>query len=195
MKKNNSLIDNIRSAITHTDVGSLFNTDDNTLEDACKEYLIYKGYRVSNPVKRIIKITKLEHIIDTFYLLLQKEQPEVGQTRNKSRDYITAKRFLASRMVDGNISRREALNECVDIIYTVFKHYNDFNFNIPLFFGVFGQGEKFGWVTAKALNIIYKENKSRKDLEYKNKVETANIAGNDMSDLYDLDKILNDLGE
>ena len=187
-------MDAIRSALSDLDNGVLFNSDQGRLKLACKNYLISEGYRVTDPVKRVYKITKLDQLIDLFYTLLQRDHPEIGQARSKSRDFITAKRFLLSRISSGSINKIEALNECYDIILTVFKNYDEFNFNIPIFFGMFGQGAKFGWVTQKALDIMYDKNKSKIESEYKCKVEYSDSIGDDVVDIDKIDKILDSLG-
>ena len=186
-------MDAIRSALSDLDSNTLFNSDYSGLKAACRDYLISEGYRVTDPVKRMHKITKLDQLIDLFYTLLQRDHPEIGQARSKSRDFITAKRFLVSRVGNGGINKKEALNECYDIILTVFKHYDEFHFNIPIFFGMFGQGAKFGWVTQKALDIMYDKNKSKVESEYKHKVENADDIGNDIIGIDELDNILNNL--
>lgn len=186
-------MDAIRSALSDLDSGMLFDSDNGCSKLACKNYLISEGYRVTDPVKRVYKITKLDQLIDLFYTLLQRDHPEIGQAKNKSRDFITAKRFLLSRVSSGSINKIEALNECHDIILTVFKHYGEFNFNIPIFFGMFGQGAKFGWVTQKALDIMYNKNKSKVESEYKHKIEDADSIGDDVIGMSELDNILNNL--
>ena len=186
-------MDAIRSALKDLDSNTLFNSDTSKLKEACKDYLINQGYSVMDPVKRMYKVTRLDHLTDLFYTLLQRDHPEIGQARSKSRDFVTAKRFLVSRMNLGHINKKEALNECYDIILTVFKHYDEFNFSIPIFFGMFGQGVKFGWVTQKALGIMYNKNKSKIESEYKVKVEDADSIGDDIVNINELDNILNNL--
>jgi hypothetical protein len=60
----------------------------------------------------------------------------------------------------GNLNKKQALCECAEIINTVFDREDDFNFNLPLSFEMFGQ-QSAGWITKKAIYIMNSEKEKR----------------------------------
>ena len=159
MKKEtvDDLISDIESNIN---VGFL-STDNERLAKACKKFLIHMGYKVIDPMKYTYNVKKLDDLFDLFYALLEYNHPElVDAHRNMNRDRALAKRFLDSRMDAGNLNKKQALCECAEIIKTVFDREDDFNFNLPLSFEMFGQ-QSAGWITKKAIYIMNSEKEKR----------------------------------
>lgn len=159
MKKEtvDDLISDIESNIN---VGFL-STDNESLAKVCKKFLIHMGYKVIDPMKYTYNVKKLDDLFDLFYALLEYNHPElVDAHRNMNRDRALAKRFLDSRMDAGNLNKKQALCECAEIIKTVFDREDDFNFNLPLSFEMFGQ-QSAGWITKKAIYIMNSEKEKR----------------------------------
>ncbi len=159
MKKETTddLISDIENNIN---VGFL-SVDNENLAKACKKFLIHVGYKVIDPITYTYNIEKLDDLFHLFYALLEYNHPElVDAHRNMNRDRALAKRFLDSRMDAGNLNKKQALCECAEIIKTVFDREDDFNFNLPLSFEMFGQ-QSAGWITKKAIYIMNSEKEKR----------------------------------
>jgi len=152
------LIKDIQSAVGMLEQKVLFGDPITRLENACVEFLRYRGYKVSKPQQYInSKVKDLKELISFFYSLLDRRLDGtncvVSYRNNLTKDLAIAKRFVDSRMEANGISSDVALKECANIIQTIFKNYNDFNFKYPISFSVFGQ-KKLGWITEKAIQIL-----------------------------------------
>lgn len=124
------------------------------LEQACVFYLKYKGYKIIKPVIYKYNIKKSENLIKLFYLLLDRAHPEYTNVyRNLSKDRATIKRFIESRLESSNLSKEAILNECAEIIDTIFKYESEFKFKFPINLGMLGQ-KNCGWITEKSIQII-----------------------------------------
>ncbi len=160
MKKETA--DNLISDIENNINVGFLSVDNESLAKTCKKFLIHMGYKVIDPIKYTYpNIKKLDDLFDLFYNLLEYNHPElVDAHRNMNRDRALAKRFLDSRMDAGNLNKKQALCECAEIIKTVFDREDDFNFNLPLSFEMFGQ-QSAGWITKKAIYIMNSEKEKR----------------------------------
>lgn len=195
MKKEtvDDLISDIESNIN---VGFL-STDNESLAKACKKFLIHMGYKVIDPIKYTYNIKKLDDLFDLFYALLEYNHPElVDAHRNMNRDRALAKRFLDSRMDAGNLNKKQALCECAEIIKTVFDREDDFNFNLPLSFEMFGQ-KSAGWITKKAIYIMNSE-KEKRDIKIVEGIQDKYIEEylkehNEENIGFDIDEILENI--
>lgn len=126
------------------------------IEVVSKKLLKYLGYKVVEPIKFDVGVGTIDGMVEYFYIMLDNHYPKMMGRRNViSMDRRIAKLFVESRIATG-VSKKVALSQCAHIIYTVFKHEAEFNFNTPLHFGMFGQ-DKMGWVTKRALEIIEKQ--------------------------------------
>jgi hypothetical protein len=154
--------DNLISDIENNINVGFLSVDNESLAKACKKFLIHMGYKVIDPIKYTYpNIEKLDDLFYLFYALLEYNHPElVDAHRNMNRDRALAKRFLDSRMDAGNLNKKQALCECAEIINTVFDREDDFNFNLPLSFEMFGQ-QSAGWITKKAVDIMNSEKEKR----------------------------------
>lgn len=165
------------------------------LKETCKKFLVYVGYKVVDPVQYQIIVKKQDDLINFFYTLLAYYHPEWLSKRNSTgQDRAMAKQFVEVRMTTG-ISKQIALNECAEIIETVFKHENEFHFKYPLSFSIFGQ-KKLGWVTDYAMQIINKkrtEANIRAEEESRKKVEDS--YENEVMGFIDLDDVLKKVRE
>lgn len=153
----NDYIVNIRSAVSESDQTNLFAEGKTTqLVKACIEYLKFSGYKVIRLPKYIYTVKSLDDLISFFYSMLELKYPgHVSDYRNIAENRAIAKRFVEARSKASGVSKKEALNECAEIIRTVFNHEYGFNFKHKMTFRLFGQ-DKFGWVTDKAIQIINK---------------------------------------
>lgn len=173
-KELDRFIQHIQDGIVNTLKNDIFDDKVNydVLIDACKLFLIYKGYKVVGPVEYTYSVRKLDDLIHLFYALSDAKHPEfINNYRNLVRDRVLAKRFIESRMKISGVNKKEAMNECAEIIDTIFIHEKEFNFDTPLVFGMLGQ-KKLGWITEKAIQIINKR-KLNSEREGRDKLITA----------------------
>jgi predicted RNA-binding protein with PUA domain len=91
-------------------------------------------------------------------------------------------------------SKEYALNECGEIIRTVFEYEKEFKFKYAITFSVFGQ-DNLKWVTDKAIQIMNR-NSQEKEEEDAEILREKVIAAQDTSDLgfNDLDDLLAEMG-
>jgi len=134
--------------------------DYSELSALCKEFLLEQGYRVVKPLKPRFKATREDDLFHLFYDRLNYYHPNKSVYSNLKRDRAIASRFLKARMEAGDVSKEYALGECAEIILTVFEHEDEFNFNLPLTFEMFGQAN-CAWITEKAINIINAKKEKR----------------------------------
>lgn len=160
----------IKKALSETDQKSfLVPSEDeyNELIEACRSFLLYSGYKVIEPVKYSYNIKKLDDLIDLFYAMLYNKHPEwAGGNISWDRYRGTAKQFVGERMKSSGLSKERAMNECGEIIKTIFDYEKDFNFNRPLSFGIFGQ-KNCGWITDKAVQIMNRESMNKESRKQK----------------------------
>jgi hypothetical protein len=137
------------------------------------------------------KINNVDDLIRYFYSLLNdKDSVRYTTSYNESKDRATAKRFVSNRMLATGTSKEYALNECGEIVSTVFKHEKEFKFKYDITFSIFGQ-DNLKWVTDKAIQIMNKNLQEKEEEEAEILREKA-IATQDDSDLgfNDLDDLL-----
>lgn len=128
----------------------------------CKQFLLELGYKVVSPINHRFKAKKIEDLFNLFYDRLNYYHPDMaGVYRNIDRDRKIASKFVEARMEANGINKEQALGECAEIILNVFEYEEEFNFNLPLTFEMFGQAS-CGWITDKAVQIINRE-KEKKD--------------------------------
>jgi hypothetical protein len=68
------------------------------------------------------------------------------------------------------LNRYNAIQECVEIIDTIFDYADRFKFNKPIDLRVIGQG-KAGWITHKAVLIMNDERQKQQEKEIKEMIE------------------------
>ena len=155
-----------------TDPGFLV-PDYKELETCCKEFLLERGYRVVKPITPRFKAISIDDLYNLFYERLRYYHPDLSVYSNISRDRAIASRFLKNRMEVGDVSKEYALSECAEIILTVFEHEDEFNFNLPLTFEMFGQAN-CAWITEKAINIMNVKRGKREEMLMNKMVEDYN---------------------
>lgn len=167
------ILQKIHNGWLETQQDTLFGSENQNFQlliYACIEFLVYKGYKISKPLQTF-NIKKLDDIIHLFYAHSDLKHSElINNYRNLMKDRTLAKNFIASRQEAGNISKEAAMNECAEIITTIFEHEDEFNFKQPLTFSVLGQ-KNCGWITEKAIQII-----NKKRLGYEEERRVALIA-------------------
>jgi len=138
-----------------------------TAEDA-KELAIEAGYKVSEPVVVNSKVVNLTDLRNYFYMRLWNHYPNQqpyhieGNIKNELRAF---RLFVESREKTG-LNRFNAIQECVEIIDTIFDHVSKFKFKKPIDLRVIGQG-KAGWITQKAILIMNDEHQKKREKEIK----------------------------
>ncbi len=156
------MISDIKKAIEELEQPTIFEKDYTPLVKACREFLEKMEYKVVRCYYTYKNIKKPSDLIELFDALMTRHHSDlIAPYRRKSVDGAIAKRFVESRIASGDKTKKQALSECAEIISTVFKYENDFNFNIPLTFGVFGQAN-CGWITDKAIQIM-NQKKAKED--------------------------------
>lgn len=130
--------------------------DEASLAEVCKEFLLYKGYKIISPIIVATDVKKIDDLIHYFYNTLRFKHPDLYSVeRNKKKDRHIAKLFIESRQKASGIKRPAAIQECLLIIDTVFSNEDVFSFRQTPNFSIFGQ-DKLEWVTIKAVDIINK---------------------------------------
>lgn len=193
-------IEELRKALSSID-GDLFNSKQedkyNGVVDVCKSLLLGLGYRVVAPVKYTNgKILKIDHLIALFYSYLYRNHPKNRPYRNTGRDRAVMSAFIDSRMLNG-VTKQQAMNECGEIITTIFRYEREFCFKpeYELKITILGQ-DKCGWITEKAINIIHRERHKREELALEQRVvDVENELAYKYKDDYNLCEILNELRE
>ncbi len=132
---------------------------------SCKELLLSRGYKVVDPMKFKYVVTKVDDLISLFYNLYEFHYPEkTFGKKSLARNRRMMGLFIKSRMNGGSITRKSAMNECANIIRTIFEHYTEFKFTAAVSIDMLGQ-DAFGWVTDKAVNIIDASEKSKREAD------------------------------
>lgn len=151
---------NIHNGWLETQQVQLFgdaNTSFEMLTDACVDYLRYNGFKVVEPRKNKYNIKKLDDLRTLFYGFSDSKHPElVNSYRNLQKDRAITSRFVKSRMEATGYSKEKSMNECAEIIETIFEHEEEFKLKIPISLGILGQNN-CGWITDKAIQIINKK--------------------------------------
>lgn len=158
MKKNiKKILHCIEEGLLETQQENLFGSESAGLDNACVNYLRYKGYSVRKPLMPPYEVKKLNDLISLFYVLLSKQsKKDVLIYKNEKQDLKLAKSFVESIQKTDGLSKQAAMDYCASIIQIVFKNTDRFKFNIPLTFGIFGQ-KNMAWVTQLAIGIFNEE--------------------------------------
>lgn len=136
---------------------SLFGNDEKIVETAAIKYLESRAYKVIAPPTLPSKITKSTDLKALYERLVDRYHPDWRTTYIKEEQArAIAKNFVKSRMKAEGISKERALRSCAEIICAVFQFEDEFNFNRPINFSMFGQAE-FKWVSDRAIEILNKK--------------------------------------
>jgi hypothetical protein len=189
----------IRKGLSQTEQTSIFSaSSDFELTKACVDFLKYKGYGIKEPVECVVKdIDTIDKLIGYFYDRLRQERPEYKSVYvHETRDRMIAKRFIMKQQDLSGLSYQAALKECVEIVKTVLDHYDEFHFKFQINFSIFGN-DKLGWVTDRAIEIINKKYKAKREDDYQKKLDSviAHAAKDETFGYDDLDALLEQLEE
>jgi len=189
----------IKKGLAQTEQTSIFNTgSDYDLIKACVSFLKEKGYGVKEPVECVVKdVDTIDKLIGYFYDRLRSERPEYRSVYvHEARDRMIAKRFIMKQKELSGLSEKAALKECVEIVKTVLDHYDEFHFKFQVNFSVFGN-DKLGWVTDRAIEIINKKYKAKREDDYQKQLDSviAHAAKDETFGYDDLDALLEKLEE
>lgn len=185
---NRSLMAKLKASISLAQQNTIFGGSNDEILKNCVEYLRHYGYTVISPKKFGKKIKNSRDLIEYFYELLNRKTPENYATSyNEIRDLKVAKSFVESRMAVSGASKEYALNECGEIVKTLFDNYEEFNFKYQLSFSIFGQS-KLKWVTDRALQIMNKK-------LYEKEEEEAEVLRQKALDSYEEDHGFGDIDD
>jgi len=180
----------IEEGLLETQQENLFGSESAGLDNACINYLRYKGYSVRKPLMPPYEIKKLNDLISLFYVFLSKHNKK-GELvyKNEKQDLKIAKSLVESIQNTDGLSRQAAMKQCASIIQIVFKNIDRFKFNIPLTFGIFGQ-KNMSWVTELAIKIMNEKIAEYKEQAVEKKIEKI-TAGYSKKDIVWSDNMLN----
>lgn len=191
------LLGNLKEAIKASEQSTIFNSDktEERILECCVRYLRYHGYTVVDPKVFNKKIASIDELIAYFYMLLNSNHPEDFTTSyNDNKDRSIAKKFVENRTLATGASREHALNECGEIIKTLFEHEKEFNFKYSLNFSIFGQ-DNSKWITDKTIQIMNENLKSKRE-EYAVKLRNKAVEADTSPRGYDdLDELLRKMEE
>ena len=185
-------INKLKTIITASEQINIFSNDnciDKIVEESVR-YLRFKGFKVIEPKKFKSNIKNIDDLIKYFYLLINaKHSNEYALSYNLGKDRSIAKKFVVNRMAVTGASKEYALNECGEIISTIFEHYDEFKFKYALNFSILGQ-KKSKWITDKAIQLMNKKLREKEEKEteiLQNKAiesqDIDNLGFNDLDDL------------
>jgi hypothetical protein len=190
----------IKNGLAQTEQTSLFAVgSDEGLLNACINFVREKGYSVTKPLEcSVVGIKKIDDLIGYFYGRLEREHKDdyISVYINEARDRKIAKSFVESRMNSRGLSRSAALQECAEIAKIVLDNYDEYHFKYNINFSIFGS-DKLSWVTEKAISIINKKNKDKREYEHRQRLDKMTAeAAKEMAPGYDdLDDLLAQLEE
>lgn len=185
---NKSLMAKLKSSISMAQQTSIFGGSNTKVLENCVEYLRHYGYTVISPKKFEKQIKNSRDLIEYFYELLNRQTPgNYATSYNEVRDLKIAKSFVEGRMAASGTSKEYALNECGEIVKTIFDNYDEFNFKYQLNFSIFGQS-KLKWVTDRAIQIMNKK-------LYEKEEEEAEVLRQKALDSYEDDHGFSDIDE
>jgi hypothetical protein len=176
------ILDDLEKMIDAVRQPTLIGPSYDTLDSVCAEWLKARGYGVMPPQETSLKtLLSLDDLILLFHnLYTMKFSDHIGLPRSEQHERKIAKAFVEARMAASGKSKQAAIQECALIIRTVFNNLKEFEFNVPLTFGMFGQG-KMAWVTEKAVQLINKqqddEERRRLDLDSDRIIKEREAAG------------------
>lgn len=194
------LIDKLHQEISSLDDGDVFKSKSVVFEDiisVCVDIVKEAGYKVvKKPEDDYDHVDGPIGLLNFFNGLLQYKHPDfMVSNSNMKKNRSIIRSFINSRKEASNINEKEAIKECAEIIYTIFQHEDEFNFENPINIGLLGQAN-LGWVTERALSIIntkvMKEEEKKRD---KLIASFEEIYEKEKISFGDLDKILSSLKE
>jgi hypothetical protein len=190
--KESKIIDDLRAAVVASEQLSIFNDADqySKVQEECIRFLRFRGFKIAEPKVFKTKIEKNDDLITFFYALLNSNFPGDYMTScNWEKDRNIAKIFVDNRMEISGASREYVLNECGEIINTIFEHYDEFKFKYALSFSILGQ-KKSKWITDKAIQLMNKKLREKEEKETEmlqneaiESQDTNNLGFNDLDDL------------
>ncbi len=160
-------LETVRAKIKDLDsVGFLSdNISEREVEKACVEYLKCIGYKVvEKPV--LHKVNKLDELVDLFYHLMEFYHNDVcSLVSNRKKDRVLISNFIKNRQAELQCSSEEGLQDCANIIYSLFIFEERLGLNSSVSISVFSDNCK--WITDRVITIL----NDNKDVENEIKVE------------------------
>ena len=129
------------------------NLPEKDVEKACVAYLKSLGYKVVSQVISY-KVSTLDELIDLFYHLMDFHNNDVcSLVSNRKKDRSILATFITARQKELGYSFKDSLQDCANIINTLFVYEEELALTVPLGIWVFGS-DKCKWITDKAINIL-----------------------------------------
>jgi len=168
------------------------NISEMEVEKACVSYLKSIGYKVAE--KPILhKVRKLEELVDLFYHCLEFYHNDVcSLVSNRKKDRVLVSSFMKSRQEELHCSFEESLQDCANIIYSLFIFEERLGLNSSISISVFSPNCK--WITDKVITIL----NDNKDVENEIKVEQMVLSQETKAEEnsgFDLEKLRRKYGE
>lgn len=191
-------INKLREVILNFDNGDVFKSNKeqfDEIEGICVEIVKMFGYKVISPSDKYRDIDGPIGLLNFFNSVLQYKHPEyIPSNVNIPKNRKIIRKFINSRIEASNVSEKEAIKECAEIIETIFLYEDRFNFEYVIDIGILGQAN-LGWVTDLAVNIINNRKKKEKEKEVdeffkKLDEKLDNDCDKEVSKLGDLDIVL-----
>lgn len=145
------------------------NNAEKEVEKACISYLKVLGYKVSKkPILQ--KVSKLDELVDLFYNLMEFYHSDIcSLVSNRKKDRVLIANFIKQRQDELGASFSEGLQDCANIIFSLFIFEEDLGLSLPISINVFSPNSK--WITDKVINIL----NNNKDIENELKIERLTI--------------------
>lgn len=148
------LLEELRAGIEKLDQTSFLQPDYSVVIDPCEKILKECGFAVRKPYVFTKKLNNLNDLIHLFHELYKKHFPDfIDLPLNVKKELSIASKLLQSRMDTAGLSKYYALQECGEIVRTVFENGDKFRLTPPFDFGVFGQ-DSLIWITNKAVHLM-----------------------------------------
>lgn len=168
------------------------NVAEKEVELACVEYLKSVGYKITKKPE-LHKVNKLDELLDLFYNLMEFYHNDVcSLVANRKKDRVIISNFLKNRQEELSCTFNESLQDCANVIYSLFIFEEDLGLSYPLSVSVFSDNCK--WITDKVICML----NDNKDVENEIKVERmveANEAMAEEHSGFDLEKLRRMYGE
>ena len=141
------------------------NLSEREVEKACVSYLKSVGYKVAEkPV--LHKVHKLDELVDLFYHLMEFYHNDVcSLVSNRKKDRALVSSFIKNRQEELQCSFEEGLQDCANIIYSLFIFEERLGLNSSISISVFSPN--CNWLTDRVITIL----NDNKDVENEIKVE------------------------
>lgn len=145
----------LQAKVKLLEAGSIFNdgAEEKDVERACVDYLKSLGYKI-NKKPILSKVNNTNELIDLFYNFLEFNHNETcSLISNRKKDCAILSNFIKVRQKELGCSKKECLQDCANIITTMFTYEEELGLTVPIGIWVFGS-DRCKWITDKVINIL-----------------------------------------